>query len=256
MNQNELIKKIKKKKELKNIANSYVETEIASVLKQNPKFEEPKKEKILIKDVRSRLRPIFGIFQMKLNKREAALEQDDFLTILKTHASTKERLQIYPQLYSEIFAITKKPKSILDLGCGMNPFSFPFMNLKTVKYIASDISDSDLDFINRYFIKHDLPSETQTIDLRKPEESFKLKADICFMFKLLDSVETKGHKLAEEIITNLSCKWIVASFAKKGIKGTPMNHTYRGWIERMLDRINLKYWKLDYPDEIFYIIKK
>ena len=62
MNQNELIKKIKKKKELKNIANSYVETEIASVLKQNPKFEEPKKEKILIKDVRSRLRPIFGIF--------------------------------------------------------------------------------------------------------------------------------------------------------------------------------------------------
>jgi len=195
---------------------------------------------------------------MKLNSREAALKNDDFLTILKTHASTKERIDIYPELYKEIFAITKKPKSILDLGCGMNPFSFPFMDLKKVKYVASDISDNDLRLIEKYFKNHNISCQKVIIDLRQvkhDENLLNIKADICFMFKLLDSIETSGHKLAETIITNLNCKWIVASFAKTGIKGTPMRHTYRGWIERMLDRLNMKFWKLEFSNEIFYVIK-
>ena len=44
--------------------------------------------------------------------------------------STKERIDYYPKIYSEIFRIAGKPGIIADLGCGVNPFSFPYMNLK------------------------------------------------------------------------------------------------------------------------------
>ena len=58
-----------------------------------------------------------------------------------------ERISIYKDLYKQIFKITKKPKSILDLGCGLNPLSYPLMNLKNVTYNACDIAINDLNLI-------------------------------------------------------------------------------------------------------------
>ena len=92
-------------------------------------------------------------------------------------------------------------------------------------------------------------------------ENFKKipKADIVFMFKFLDPIEKaygKGHKLAEEIIQCVKAMYVVASFAKKTLSGKTMRHSYRGWIERMLDRLERRYWKIETGKEIYYVIKK
>ena len=90
------------------------------------------------------------------------------------------------------------------------------------------------------------------------DERFKIpKADVCFMFKLIDPLERgKGHKLSEEIIKNLKSKYIIASFASKTISHKPMKYPYRGWIERMLDRLQYKWEKINTASEVYYIIQK
>jgi 16S rRNA (guanine(1405)-N(7))-methyltransferase len=199
------------------------------------------------------------MFSEDLGEREKILSRKDKNLsdeLLEIHKSTKERISIYPFIYQKIFTITGKPKSILDLGCGMNPVSYPYMKIKA-KYYASELNKKDCVFLQKYFKIMKIKGNAFALDLKKPNLLKKLKpVDVCFLFKVLDTIEKKGHKLAEEIITKVKSKWIVISFATQKLGGRPMKHAYRGWLERLLERLGYKYKIIKEKNEIFYITKK
>jgi len=243
------------------------------VLKQNPKLAKAIKQKSprakqykeAVKKTREKLRKEYGIFSEQTGQREKLLEElkksknkeKIIKKLLCLHPSTKERLEIYPELYKEIFKITGKPKIILDLGCGMNPVSCIYTHLKQARYYATEISKKDCEFLNNYFRIMGIKGKAMPLDLKKTEKIAKLpKADLCLLFKVLDTIEEKGHKLAEKIIKKINADWIIASFATKSVKGTPMRHPYRGWMDKMLKRIKWDYKIIKKPNEIFYIINK
>lgn len=264
---------VKKNKKYRFISDDLIKEEIVKYFKINPKsikfLDKTKSEKFkgIVKAIRSRLHLIYGSFQTgSRNKREICLNEikgkGDYKAhnkILSTSVSSKERLKGYNKLYREIFKITGKPKKILDLGCGLNPVSYPYMGLDELRYYAYDIDKEDCNFLNQYFSlmkKYSrLKGKAYVVNLKN---SFKKlpKADVCFMFKVLDPLEEKGHKLSEKIIKSLDCKYIIVSFSTKTVSGRKMKHPYRGWIERMLNRINLKFEKIKLENEVFYIIHK
>jgi 16S rRNA (guanine(1405)-N(7))-methyltransferase len=206
------------------------------VLKKNPKL----KGKALVKEVRSILHFKYGMFWLS-DKLE-----------LKSHKSSRDRLKIYSTLYKDIFSITGEPKRILDLGCGLNPLSYSFLGCKPY-YIASELSLKDCDKIKKYFKERKIKGKVLRLDLTE-RNSFP-KADVCFLFAVFDTIEDKGHKLAEQIIRKLDCKYIVVSFSTKTVSGKKMNVPRRGWFERLMKRLGLKYSKLIYPGEMFYVVK-
>lgn len=66
---------------------------------------------------------------------------DDLIAdLLSTHVSTQERFPYYETFYQVLFDLLDPPRTILDLGCGLHPLSFPFQ--QTVHalqlYIAID----------------------------------------------------------------------------------------------------------------------
>ena len=268
MNHEDILKEIKQSKKYKTLSEEVINEEIQKYLKRNPQYERYKDKKIL-KDIKTELHKIYGSFQTNSKqKREKSLEElklapeniELIKKILLTNSSTKERLEDYEKIYKKVFEITGKPDSILDLGCGLNPLSFNFMNLNAIKYYAYDIDKADMSFLNEYFytIKEQIKGQAETINLStiNEEEIKKLpKADVCFMFKLVDVLDRKDHKQSEKIISNLNSKWIVVSFSKKTITGKMMNFPYRGWIERMLERNNLEFQKIDFDNEVFYVVK-
>ena len=81
-------------------------------------------------------------------------------------------------------------------------------------------------------------------------------SDICFLFKILELLEKKGHKFSELLITNLRCKYVIVSFSTRTVSNKKMNFPRRGWIERMLKRLNYEFKIIKVPNEIFYLIKK
>jgi 16S rRNA (guanine(1405)-N(7))-methyltransferase len=261
-----LIKKIKSKKELRNMDNKYVIDIVKRVLSMNDKLRKAVREKRIrskeykevIKRVREKLRLEYGMFVEDLSERDKILSSKHknlSNELLSLHKSTKERIPIYPVIYKKIFKITGKPKTILDLGCGMNPVSYPYMKVKA-KYYASELNKKDCEFLEKYFKLMKIKGEAFAIDLKKPNLLKKLKpVDVCFLFKVVDTIEKKGHKLAEEIIKTVKAKWIVVSFATRILDGKPMKHPYRGWIERMLERIGSEFKIIKEENEIFYIIK-
>lgn len=46
--------------------------------------------------------------------------------LLQAHVSTRERLEQYPEFYDTLFRLIDPPGSILDVGCGLHPLSYPY----------------------------------------------------------------------------------------------------------------------------------
>lgn len=244
----QLIKKIKIKK-YKTLSDELIQTEISDFLKLKPKA----KEKDIIKHVKTRLHKTYGTFQTKKKKTRNIKNAK---LILETTLSTKERINIYQELYKKIFQITKTPKTILDIGSGMNPVSYEYLKIKP-KYIAIEIDQEDVNFLNKFFKTNKIEGKAILLPINESNLKKLPKADIAFLFKTVDTLEKKkGHKSTEQLIKALKTKHIVISFPTKTISQKQMKRPYRGWLEQLLKRLKYKFKRIIYPNEIFYIISK
>jgi 16S rRNA (guanine(1405)-N(7))-methyltransferase len=276
MNKEEIILEIKKTKKYKDISEDIITKETENYFRRNPSWRDHKC-KFIIKEIKARLHDIHGSYQTnnKANKKKKYLEElknnlgnlNIINKLLKTNRSSTERLEFYKQLYEKLFEITGKPNSISDLGCGLNPISVVYMpvyiNLNNLTYYSYDINEEDNNIINEFFKIKRINGKSFVLDCSSVENLRKIpNADVCFMFKFIDTIENneKGHKLAENIIKYLfendKCKFIVASFATSTIGGARMNFANRGWIERMLERVGFGFKKLEFKNEVFYIISR
>ncbi len=249
--QSSIIEKIKEKKPLDRLDDEFVQSFLDEFFKSNfklkKKFLEDKlkkaDEKKIIKNARNELNKIYGQFW------------DGSSFTIDSHKSTKERKEFYHSLYKKIFLITGEPKKILDLGCGLNPLTYNLIpNYKYAYFIATELTDFDCMNIRKIFSENKINGEVIKTDLRD-YNNFP-DVGICFMFKLLESIETKGHKLAEHLLTSIKSDYFVASFSVYNIRGIKMNYPKRGWFERLLKRIGYKFTKIYEKNEIFYIIRK
>ncbi len=271
MDKNSLIKEflfeVKKNKKYSAISDDIVFNEIDRYIKSNPKIINVSKQPV--KEIRSGLHRIYASYQIgKSSKREKFLEElkkdprniEIINEILLTAVSTKERLKDYPELYKNIFSITGKPETIIDLGAGINPVSYSYMNLEKLNYHSYDINEKDISFLNDFFKimnKSGLDGKAEILDVSNLEKIKELpNADIIFMLKLLDLINMKNKKPGEDIIKSLinKTKFIIASFSTKTISGKPMNLPRRTGFEIMLKRNNLKFQTIKISNEIFYVI--
>ena len=76
------------------------------------------------------------------------------------------------------------------------------------------------------------------------------------MFKILESLENKGHLLSEHLIKSFKADYIIVSFSTVDIKGRKMNYPRRGWFEIMIKRLGFDFEIYEDYNEIFYIVKK
>lgn len=272
------VSEIKKKKNLNSLPNDFVKDLILSFFKKYPKLEDNLKKhpkplkskdfKFMLKEIRKTLHDVYGVFilgekdlkplkeHLKKTKKldEEALQLHSEL--LSSHKSSAERLNFYPEIYENIFSHTGKPKSILDLACGLNPLSFPWMGLEKVDYFASELTEQDSKFIQEYFhiIKpFGLNGKAFAMNLVK----FKKlpKTDICFLFKTLDSLEDLEKDYSEKLLKKIPAKFVVVSFPTMSIGGrNPIRQ--RGWFLRMMRNLGYSAESFEIENEIFYMIKK
>jgi len=257
---NSLINKIKSKK-YSNLSEELIEQEINNFIRKNPKA----KDKDIIKGVKERLHQIYGSFQVnKKKKRDTLLGElksdpnsmDLHIKILETNLSTKERLRAYPTLYYRIFQITQQPRSILDIGSGINPISYPYLECSP-KYTAIEIDQEDVDFINEYFKIKDIKGKAILKSINRDTIKDLPEADITFLFKVIDPLEAKkGHKFSEQLIKELKSKYVVASFSTKTVSNKKMDYPRRKWFEIMLRRINHPFKIVKTQNEFYYVIQK
>ncbi len=251
----QIIGEIKKKKELAGISDSVVENILSDYLEKYGLNSDKLSKggiKIIIKEVRANLRNLVGRFQRKPEKRGYLLCSQNFQELLSTHSSTAERLDFYDEL-KKIIKNTRA-KSILDLGCGLNPLA---LASPETAYYASDINEHELRIIEDFFRQKNIKGETFVCDLKKMDKILP-KADLCLLFKVLDVVDPAGKnrgKITKKILSEAHCRKFLVSFSTKKLSGKKMNFPRREWFERMLKKLKMSFSTFESSNEFFYLIE-
>ncbi len=284
----EMILEIKRKRELADLDDHYVREKIERILQQNKKmrtkaanansfkeFARSKEFAELKKLVRAELRAVYGVFDLdeKKRRKELLLKLRDnkdtgdnkindglIRELLVLHQSSKERIDHYDAIYKKIFSITGRPKSVLDLGCGANPYSYPYLGCAPV-YVAMDLPSDDLKDLVAFFRMEGIDGEAMAVDLVKDYGKLgsllgENPVDVIFLFKVLDSLEAVKRNISGKIIDALRARWIVVSFPLVSIGGgKAIRNERRAWFEKLLARKGLAYETFSVVNETFYVIR-
>jgi hypothetical protein len=226
----QLIQKVISKKEYSQLPMKDVELAFEKFDKD--KYSDEEKVKL----TRKFLREVFSSFT---SQKLLSLKDKDVEWTLRKHLSTRERLFYYESIYQRILKDLNKEISVIDLGAGINGFSYDFFKKSghKVNYLAIEGMKQLVDLMNSYFDREKIKGKAIYLSLFELEkvkkEITKMKSPrVIFLFKIIDSLEMLKKNYSKDLISNIGdlADRIVVSFAVKSMgKGTRFR-AKRDWI--------------------------
>jgi len=234
----EILKKIRKKREFSQLPEKDIEFAYGHFLKKDL----PDEERVSL--TKELLRKVFSVF---MSKKLLSLKDKEPEWILRKHVSTKERLPYYQEIYSKIFENYKKA-SVIDLGAGINGFSYKFFPKdKEIFYLGIESVGQLVDLTNFYFKKDKINGKVLHLSLFEKEKVKSLirkqkKPRIVFLFKVIDSLEMIEKDYSKELISEIVSlvDFVVLSFAVKSLGKRKRFFAKRDWIMNFIkDNFNV-----------------
>jgi 16S rRNA (guanine(1405)-N(7))-methyltransferase len=140
------------------------------------------------------------------------------LKVMKCHSSTDERLSILGEFYSTLFHNLTPVESILDLACGLNPLTIPWMSIsRDCYYYAFDILPEMVNFINTFFAHIGQKGKAFTLDLTT--EIPKKSADVALLLKTLPTLDQIDKHRAATLLEQIKAKYLVVSYPVHSLGG-------------------------------------
>jgi len=246
MNEEEnLSREVKRKREFSELPNSLIE-----------KALEAKKGDV--KETRAFLRKYFGVF---LTNKVLKLEDEE---ILKRHVSSKERN--YSDIYGRI--LSGNERTVIDLGAGVNGFSFPFIKKKSqeARYIGIEATGQLARKMQKYFEKNKFDAEAVCLDLFESEEVMKIirkenKQRAIFLFNVIDALESFEWNYSKKLLTAIKREMgeedrIIISFPTQSLSGKRKFFAKRDWLIDFLKENFVLIDDFEFSGEKFLVVGK
>jgi 16S rRNA (guanine(1405)-N(7))-methyltransferase len=222
------------------------------------------------KATRSRLHQAYAAYESRVDYQrayhdlEAAYAEGTLAAVraacqrvLALHASTRERLPVLDRLYAEVFERTGVPGVLLDLACGLNPLSLPWMGLSQgAAYYAYDIDGERIAFLDRYLSLAGAEAHTffQDILHQPPVE----QGDVAFLFKSSSCLERQQAGATLALLDALRVHHVVVTFPTYSLgrreRGMPAHYE-----RSFLDMISGRPWpvaRLRLETELVFVVAK
>ena len=138
--------------------------------------------------------------------------------VMGKHASTRERLPFLKEFYSQIFSYLPPPESILDVACGLNPLSIPWMPLAPgTRYLACDIYADMVAFVGEFIKILPMDGQTQVCDvIASPPDA---AVDLAMVLKTIPCLEQVDKNAGPRLLDGLNARYLVISFPAKSLGG-------------------------------------
>jgi len=222
------------------------------------------------KATRARLHQVYGAYESGIDYERAYLAlrrayaegsvqaiRAACRQVLSLHASTRERLPILDQLYGVIWAHTGVPGVLLDLACGVNPLSLPWMGLaEGAAYYAYDIDVQRVAFLEQYLSLAGMMGGARLQDILC--EPPTRRGDIALLMKSSPCLERQQKNGTLAVLDALNVRYVVVSFAVESLghhkKSMPENYI-RSFLAMLADRP----WsatRMDLRGELVFVVDK
>lgn len=161
-----------------------------------------------------------------------------FLDAMQLHASSRERGAMMEDFYKRIFEVAERPANLIDLACGLNPFSCQWL-----AEVAPDTAyhgfDIDLDTtaqMDQFLQNEGFPVRVGYNDLFisvPPHEA----GDTVMLLKTLPCLEQQEKGISKRLLSQLTCDQVIISFPAKSLGGKEkgMVESYRAFLEGLVE---------------------
>lgn len=173
------------------------------------------------------------------------------------HRSTEERLHLLNTTYTDIFSKLSPVNSILDIACGFNPFTLPWMPVpENLTYHACDVYPQMMEFINTFLGHFELQGNAFTCDLTQsiPQQ----KVDLALVLKTIPCLEQLDKTIGQRLLNQLKANSILVSFPVRSLTGRSKDMP-RHYEEHFMEIAEDTAWnitKIPTIDELFFLLQK
>ena len=221
-----------------------------------------------VKVARGLLRKYFGVFLTnKILKGKLGVG------VLKKHLSTRNR--DYEEVYGKVFGVweenahlvvptsppivkglvkeggkqkvikmTTKIETIIDLGCGVNGFSYGFLP-KGIDYVGVEAVGQLVKQTNNYFKDNGFDKIAKVVhgDLFELDKVLGLirktkKPRVVFMFQVVDALEFFKRDFSKRFLEKIAgeCEYVVVSWGLRSLSGKEKFGVSRGWLVGFIEK--------------------
>ncbi len=177
--------------------------------------------------------------------------------ILSHHSSTKERLPILDQFYSAILADLPQIQTVLDLACGLNPLSIPWMPLAAnVEYYAYDIYQDMIDFLNEFMTLSNITGQAELCDVI--QSCPPRQADLAFILKAIPCLEQVDKSAGRRLLDTIKADHILLSFPVHSLTGKNkgMAANYEAKFRELVGRNDWEIKRFEFATELAFLVTK
>ena len=197
-----------------------------------------------------------ALLNSKLRTQNSELAQA-CLTIMRHHASTRERLPILESFYATTLASLSPVRSVLDLACGLNPLALPWMPLAPdARYYACDIYADMIAFLNGFFAQAGIRGQARICNLAAsaPDE----QVDLALVLKALPPLDQQAKHAGRDLLRALNARHILVSFPAHSLggRGKGMAENYEQRFRALADAEGWSIERFVFPTELAFLIRK
>jgi 16S rRNA (guanine(1405)-N(7))-methyltransferase len=193
---------------------------------------------------------------------DARQEGDDALRrqaleLMQFHTSTRERMGILPELYTQLMDLLPEPKVVLDVACGLNPLAYLWMNLPpSTQYHAFDIFTDLIAFVSQVLKLYGASGTAQVRDII--HEPPAMEADLALVLKSLPCLEQVEKGAGRRLLEALKTRFVAVSYPVQGVGGRAkgMRDNYQEQFEAMLTGLDYDVQRPEFTTELVFLIDK
>jgi 16S rRNA (guanine(1405)-N(7))-methyltransferase len=177
--------------------------------------------------------------------------------VMVHHASTRERLDILDEFYATVLAGLPPLRSVLDLACGLNPLTIPWMNLPDgAMYYAYDIYEDMVEFLQAFMELTPVRGQAAACDVLR--SCPKPRVDLALVLKSIPCLEQIDKSAGAQLLDAIDADYLLVSFPVHSLggrsKGMPTNYEAR-FRELVVD----KDWaikRFEFATELAFLVCK
>jgi 16S rRNA (guanine(1405)-N(7))-methyltransferase len=144
-------------------------------------------------------------------------------------------LPLLPDFYATLFAGLPPIHSVLDLACGLNPLTIPWMPLAAdVVYHACDIAHDQAAFLQDALPLLGVQGSATVCNLLETIPT--IKADVVLLLKTLSCLEQVDPTIGQRLFTTIDAPILIVSFPGQSLGGRHkgMTTTYPAHLQALL----------------------
>ena len=177
--------------------------------------------------------------------------------ILGWHASTRERMPILDNFYSEIFSRLPPVKTILDIACGFNPLSLPWMPITSdTQYLAWDIYADMIEFVNDFFRLTGQAGRAEVHDVLALDATPRV--DLALVLKTIPCLEQVDKSAGSQLLAAIQARYLLLSFPVRSLGGRSkgMPEHYETSFKRLAAGQPWQVQRIEFASELVFLVDK